>query len=134
MVLKEPESMDELVYFTNRKLEGGKGKIKAWVYRKLCPKCGKARMGKPIDNKGNVKVRAKEYVCPNCGYKEEKEEHEESLILEAKYVCPNCGKDGESKSEYKRKVFQGIPSYIVECSNCNAKIPLTKKMKDLKSK
>ena len=40
MALKEPSSMDECIYFTNRTLVGGKGKIRAWVYRKFCPKCG----------------------------------------------------------------------------------------------
>lgn len=131
MPLKEPQSMDELIYFTNRTLEGGKGKIKAWVYRKLCPKCGKAKMGKPIE-KGEVKTRAKEYKCPSCGFTEEKKQHEESLTLEAKYICPECGKEGESTTEYKLKNFMGVPSYVVECSNCKAKIPLTKKMKDVK--
>lgn len=129
--MKEPESMDELIYFTNRTLEGGKGRIRAWVYRKMCPKCGKAKMGKPIE-KGEVKIRAKEYKCPQCGYTEEKTMHEESLTLEAKYTCPECGKEGESTTLYKRKSFIGVQAYIIECCNCKTKIPLTKKMKDVK--
>lgn len=133
MPLKEPQSMEELIYFTNRTLEGGKGRIKAWVYKKTCPQCNKAKMGKPVE-KGAVKIRAKEYKCPECGYTEEKKEHEESLTLEAKYICPECGKEGESTAPYKRKSFMGVPSYVVECSNCGAKIPLTKKMKDVKKK
>ncbi|MBW2989340.1 hypothetical protein KY358_03410 [Candidatus Woesearchaeota archaeon] len=133
MQVKEPESMGELIYFTNRTLEGGKGSIRAWVYKKLCPKCGKAKMGKPVE-KGKVKIRANEYVCPECGFTEEKKEHEESLQLEAKYTCPSCGKEGESSALYKRKTFMGVPAYVVECGSCGSKIPLTKKMKDVKKK
>lgn len=133
MPIKEPESMENLIYFTNRTLEGGNGKIKAWVYKKMCPKCNKAKMGKPVE-KGKVKIRAEEYTCPSCGFTEEKTVHEESLNLEAKYTCPECGKEGESTALYKRKSFMGVPAYVVECSNCKAKIPLTKKMKKIKKK
>jgi transcription elongation factor Elf1 len=125
MSLKIPNSMEECLYFTNR------GEILAWVYRKLCPKCRKARMGKPVV-KGKVKTRAKEYECPACGYTEEGTAHEESLQLEAKYTCPKCKKEGESVGSYKRKNYKGIPSYIVECVHCGEVIPLTKKMKGRK--
>lgn len=131
MPLKEPQSMEELIYFTNRTLEGGKGKIKAWVSKKTCPQCNKAKMGKPIEG-GKVKIRANEYKCPECNYTEEKKEHEESLTLETKYLCPQCGKEGESAIIYKRKSFMGVPAYVIECSSCKAKLPLTKKMKDVK--
>jgi len=130
-MVTEPESMEEIIYFTNRTLEEGKGKIKAWVYKKLCPKCQKVKMGKPVE-KGKVKIRAKEYKCPECGFTEEKQAHEESLNLEAKYLCPSCQKEGESATIYKRKSFMGVKAYVVECSNCKAKIPVTKKMKGIK--
>jgi len=133
MPITEPESMDDLIYFTNRTLEEGKGKIKAWVYKKMCPQCNKAKMGKPVE-KGKVKIRAKEYVCPACNFTEEKQAHEESLTLEAKYLCPQCGKEGESTTPYKRKSFMGVKAYVVECSNCKAKLPVTKKMKEVKKK
>ncbi|MEW5896104.1 MAG: hypothetical protein AB1668_00285 [Nanoarchaeota archaeon] len=129
MSLKEPQSMDECLYFTNRSI--GNGQVMAWVYRKLCPKCKKAEMGKPVE-KGKVKMRADEYVCPSCGFTENKKEHEESLILEAKYTCPRCGKEGEYSGEYKRKNYQGVPSYIIICEHCQEKMPLTKKLKDVK--
>lgn len=129
MTLTIPESMDECLYFTNR------GEILAWARRKDCPKCKKAKMGKPKDPKtGKAKTRAKEYVCPECGYTEEKVEHEESLTLEAKYTCPECGKEGESTGLYKRKSYKGVQSYIIECQHCQAIIPLTKKLKDIKKK
>ncbi len=133
MSLNEPQSMGECIYFTNRTLEEGKGKIRAWVYKKMCPKCGKAKMGKPVKG-GKVKIRAKEYTCPSCGFTEEKEVHEESLTLEAIYTCPSCGKDGEGTAPCKRKSFMGVKAYIVECCNCGAKIPITKKMKKVKKK
>lgn len=132
-MVTEPESMEEIIYFTNRTLEEGKGKIKAWVYKKLCPKCQKAKMGKPVE-KGHVKIRAKEYVCPECGFTEEKEEHEESLTVETKYTCPECGKEGESTTPCKRKSFMGVKAYVVECQHCKVKIPVTKKMKKIKKK
>jgi len=132
MSLKVPNSMEECLYFTNRSLEP-KGSILAWVYRKLCPKCKKAKMGKPVE-KGKVKTRADVYVCPACQYSEEKIVHEESLTLEAQYTCPKCGKAGESSAPYKRKAFMGVPSYVVDCQHCGEKIPLTKKMKNVKKK
>lgn len=121
--------MDECLYFTNRSV--GEGQIMAWVYRKPCPKCKKAPMGKPVV-KGKVKSRASEYVCPACGYTEQKTEHEESLNLEAQYTCPECGKHGESSAPYKRKKYKGVPSFVVECMHCQAPIPVTKKLKGIK--
>jgi predicted RNA-binding Zn-ribbon protein involved in translation (DUF1610 family) len=123
--------MDECVYFTRRSI--GSGQIMAWVFRKECPKCHKAKMGKPVE-KGKVKTRAKEYVCPECGYMEEKKEHEESLTLNAIYTCPYCGKEGEGTANYKRKMFEGVPAYVIVCEHCGGKIGLTKKMKEGKKK
>ena len=130
MALEEPESMDELLYFTNR---ADKGKIKAWVYKVDCPKCGKAKMGKPVE-KGKVKIRAEVYVCPACGYSQDKTEHEEALNLEIIYTCPYCGNSGEATTLYKRKTFNGVPSYIFECGKCKKKIGISKKMKKEKVK
>src|SRR3989338_678597 len=128
MVLKEPESMDDLLYFSNRAV--GTGKIRAWVYKIKCPQCGKAKMGKPVGSKGKVKIRSVEYECPECKFSQGKQEHEEALTMEAKYTCPECGKDGEGTTLYKRKTFQGVPAYLFDCQHCKAKIPLTKKMKE----
>ena len=131
--MRLPESTDETIYFTRRTI--GDGKVMAWVSKKECPKCKAAVMGKPVDPKtGSVKIRAKEYVCPKCGFTEEKKEHEESLQLEAAYTCPHCGKEGEGSTEYKRKTFDGVPSYVVLCEHCGGKIAITKKMKEGKSK
>jgi ssDNA-binding Zn-finger/Zn-ribbon topoisomerase 1 len=132
MSLKVPESMEECVYFTNRYI-GEKGHVLAWVYRKECPKCHKARMGKPVV-KGKVKTRADYYECPECKYQESKQEHEESLILEAQYTCPECGKDGEGTTKYIRKKYKGVLSFIIICQHCGAEIPITKKLKEPKKK
>jgi len=127
-MLKEPQSMAEVVYFTQRAI--GKGNAKAWVYKGQCPKCGKAKMGKPVGDGGKVKIRAKEYVCPACGFTVEKKEHEETLTCDVIYTCPECGNKGEASVPYKRKKFQGMDAIIFQCDKCKAKIPVTKKMKE----
>ncbi len=122
-----PNSMEECLYFTNR------GDILAWVYKKECPECHKAKMGKPVV-KGKIKMRAKEYECPECKYSEGKDEHEASCMVECQYTCPECGKKGEGSTAYTRKTYMGVKSFVVECEHCNAKIPLTKKLKEPKKK
>ena len=135
MTLKEPESMDECFYFTNRTIEDGKGNAMSWVFRPDCPKCGKAKMGKPVDAKtGKVKTRAKEYVCPACHYEVPMEEFSDTLIMNIKYTCPYCGNEGEATTQYKLKTFKGVKAYVFECSKCKEKIGITKKMKEIKKK
>ncbi|MFC1648411.1 hypothetical protein ACFL1B_03035 [Nanoarchaeota archaeon] len=124
--MKEPESMDELLYYTRRTL--GKGKVMAWVNKKDC-KCG-GKMGKPVE-KGKVKIRAPLYVCPKCGLTEEKKAHEESCELQVKFTCPHCGKDGEGSTLYKRKTYKGVKAYLVNCPHCDGKVPVSKKMKNI---
>ena len=139
MALKEPVSMDECVYFTNRNI-GGKGKAKAWVYKQNCPKCDKALMGKPRDSKtGKVKIRAIEYVCPNCHYTAAKDAYEDTLTFEAKYVCPHCEFSGEVQVPFLRKkvkIFDeekqkqvAAEAVKFKCSKCEKDIAVTKKMK-----
>ena len=132
MALRFPESTSECIYFTNRQIEDT-GKAIAWVYKKTCPQCKKAKMGKPVE-KGKVKIRATEYVCPSCGYTEQKLPHEESLMVEVQYICPYCGKSGEATTQYIRKAWNGIKSYVFECESCKKKIGITKKMKKAKGK
>ncbi|MCK5107678.1 MAG: hypothetical protein KAQ83_03045 [Nanoarchaeota archaeon] len=133
-MLKLPESMKECLYFTRRAL-GEKGKAMAWVYKKECPKCKKAVMGKPLNEKtGRPKIRATEYICPECGYSEEKVEHEESLSMQIKYICEFCEFEGEAEVPFKRKTFKGVKSVVFECGKCNEKMAITKKMKEVKKK
>ena len=104
MTIKEPENMDELVYFTNRQLSGGKGTVTAWTYKEKCPKCGKGIMGKPKDAKtGKVKIRATEYECPECKYSAPKEAYEDTLTCQAKYKCPKCSFEGDIEMPFIRK-------------------------------
>lgn len=129
MSLVKPENMDEVIYFTRRATDDGK--IVAWVYKKDCEECGKAKMGKPVV-KGKVKIRAKEYVCPACNHTVEKNEHEETLDIDIEYTCPHCKHEGEITTQYKRKSFKGAKAIVFECDKCNEKIPITKKMKATK--
>ncbi|MFH1506578.1 MAG: hypothetical protein ABIE94_06355 [archaeon] len=132
MSLKEPESMDECIYYTRRVI--GNCKVLCWVLKEECPKCHKAMMGKPKGDKGKVKIRAKEYTCPECGYTVEKKEYEETLKASVKYTCPNCKFEGEIQVPFKRKSIQGVQTIRVQCEKCNADIDITKKMKEPKKK
>jgi len=138
MALKEPESMNDLVYFTRRAV--GDGKVMAWVYKKNCPECNKEKMGKPVDKKtGKVKTRSDKYVCGSCGYEVPKKEYEESLECEIKYTCPSCKHDGDIAVPFKRKRVQlkdaktgkkkAVDAIVFNCEKCDEKILITKKMK-----
>jgi len=122
-MLKQPESVDQCVYFTRRKI-GQKGKIVAWVFRKECPRC-KELMRKP-------KKTSPTYDCPACGYAEPKAAHEASLVVNVDYVCPECGHAGETTTEYKRKNWHGVKAYVFVCGQCKAKLGITKKLKEPK--
>jgi len=139
MSLKEPASMDELIYFTRRKL-GEHGTAIAWVYKQPCPKCKKAKMSKPINEKtGRPKIRSKVYVCPACNNEEEKVAYEKTLDMECKYTCPSCKKQGESSAPFDRKnvkIFSIVKQDKVsakavrlQCEHCQGNIDITKKMK-----
>ena len=130
-MVTEPESMDELFYFTNRTIENG-GWIKAWVYKPDAP-TGKGKLGKPTDPKtGKVKVRAKYYVDEE-GNEYDKEEIDPTLTMEIKYKSPHTGKEGETTIPYKKKTWLGVPAYVFEDQEGN-KIGITKKMKKPKKK
>ena len=125
--------MDECFYFTNRQSDNSY--IRAWVFKPVCPKCGKAKLGKPVDEKtGKVKIRAKEYVCPGCKSVFEKDEIDPTLEMNIKYKCPHCGIEGEATTQYKRKKWQGVDAYVFKCDKCGEKIGITKKMKEPKKK
>ena len=138
MSLVEPKSMDECVYFTNR-ADGGL-KIKAWVLKEKCPKCGKSFMGKPRDSKtGRAKIRATEYVCEECGHKVNKEEYEDTLTINIKYTCSKCNNSDEISVPFQRKRVQrideetgkkkAIDTIRFECKKCGEVMDVTKKMK-----
>ncbi|MBL7148238.1 MAG: hypothetical protein ISS82_05415 [Nanoarchaeota archaeon] len=139
MTLKEPDSMDECVYFTNRFLNN-EGYIKCWVLKELCPKCGKSLIAKPKDPKtGRPKIRATIYSCPSCNYTEDKQEHEEKLTANIKYKCPYCKHEDDIQIPFIRKKVQRfneekgkketVEAMVFNCSKCNKRIEITKKMK-----
>ena len=116
-MVTEPKSMEDLVYMTTRMLDGEM--IRVWVYRQDCPKCGKAKMGKPLDEKtGKVKVRAKVYVCPECGYTVEKKAYEDTLEAEFKGKCPLCKSEIEGTVPFKRRNIKGVQTLRIKCPNC----------------
>jgi predicted RNA-binding Zn-ribbon protein involved in translation (DUF1610 family) len=136
-ILKEPQSMNECVYFTRRELTSS-GKAVAWVFKQKCIKCQKALMGKPVV-KGKVKIRAHEYVCPECGYTVPEEAYEESLTASIIYTCQYCSFSGETEIPYKRKKVQmvdeetgkkkAVETLRFPCGKCGKNIDITKKMK-----
>jgi DNA-directed RNA polymerase subunit M/transcription elongation factor TFIIS len=131
-MLKRPQSMDECIYFTNRTI--GTGKAMAWVFRKDCPKCKKGVMGKPIKKGGKIDKKAPNFVCYSCAYSEDNATVEASLMVNVDYKCPHCGNEGEATTEYKRKSFEGVQSYVFLCGKCQKKIGITKKLKENKKK
>lgn len=132
MSLKKPASMDECVYFTNRTFDSRRAM--AWVFRKQCPKCKKDVLRKPSTKSGKPDKKSPIYVCKSCLYEEKNEDVEKDLVLNIEYKCPHCGNEGETTTEYKRKTFEGVPSYVFECQKCHKKIGLTKKLKETKKK
>lgn len=91
-------------------------------------------MEKPLKKGGKIDKKSEYYVCNSCGCQESNEQVENGLVLNVEYKCPYCGNEGETTTEYKRKTFEGVPSYVFECQKCHKKIGLTKKMKDTKKK
>lgn len=132
MALRQPESMEELVYFTNRDV--GSGSARVWVFKKECPKCGRAKMGKPLKPDGKPKMRAEEYACPACGHAVEKAEYEDTLTACAEITCPECGKDAELEAPFMRKNVEGVKTLRLICPHCSTKVDVTKKMKAIKRK
>lgn len=128
--------MDECIYFTNRLV--GKGKVRAWVLKELCPKCKKSLISKPKNPKtGKPQIRSKEYVCPACDFKLEKKEYEESLTCNIQYICPYCSFSGEIQIPFKRKKVKikkekgekTVESLRFQCQKCGKNIDITKKLK-----
>jgi len=139
MSLKEPTSMSECVYFTNRVLNN-EGRIRAWVLKELCPKCKKSLMSKPKNPKtGKLKIRASEYICESCGYKEEEGSYEGKLKCSIKYKCPYCKNEDEAQVSFERKRVsrfneekqkkESVEAVIFDCSKCGKRIEITKKLK-----
>ncbi|NIA04083.1 MAG: hypothetical protein GWP09_01915 [Nitrospiraceae bacterium] len=133
MELKEPQSMEELYYYTNRDLENN-GEVRCWVFKRECPQCHKALLEKPKGKNGKIKIRAKEFVCPNCGFVMGKEEYEKDLIANIEYTCPHCGYHGKTQIPFKRKKVKGVEAMVFTCEKCGEKIYITKKMKEIKKK
>ncbi len=129
-MLKKPNSIEECIYFTNRTIDSGRAM--AWVCRKQCPKCKKDVLKKPSTKSGKPDKKSPIYVCKSCRYEEKNEDVENDLMINVEYKCPYCGNEGETTSEYKRKSFEGVPSYVFECEKCKKKIGLTKKLKETK--
>ncbi|NTV24353.1 MAG: hypothetical protein HGA85_08370 [Nanoarchaeota archaeon] len=131
MALKIPDSMDEVVYWTNRNIDSGK--VIAWARRTACPACKKGMMAKPSE-KGKIKIRASYYICTECSHKIDKAEYEDTLTAEIIYTCPHCGFSGETSVPYKKKKTQGVEAVIFSCDKCKEKVLITKKMAEPKKK
>ncbi|HIH23949.1 TPA: hypothetical protein HA251_02845 [Candidatus Woesearchaeota archaeon] len=124
-----PDSMDELVYFSRRKLYEDKGLVIAWTKKLPCPKCKKGLMAKPVDEKtGRAKVRALEYICPQCKFSEEKKAHETKLSAMIIYNCPFCDAKGECTVPFARKSWYGKKAIVFVCAKCGEKLGITKKL------
>ena len=132
--LKEPTSMEECAYFTNRNIgEDFSGNVKCWVFKEKCPKCKKGMMGKPIVD-GKAKIRALVYECASCKYTEPKQEYEDKLTANLEYTCPKCKFSGQMQAPFKRKRVLGVLTLRFACEKCTEPLDVTKKMKQIKKK
>lgn len=132
--LREPNSMEECAYFTNRNIgEDFSGNVRCWVFKEKCPKCKKGMMGKPIVD-GKPKIRALEYECPLCKYTEEKQAYEDKLTANLDYICPKCKFSGQMSVPFKRKRVMGVLTLRFACEKCKEPLDVTKKMKQIKKK
>ena len=59
---------------------------------------------------------------------------ESGLTLNVEYKCPHCANEGEATTDYTRKTFEGVASYVFECEKCSRQIGITKKLKEPKKK
>ena len=112
MELKKPTSMEDCIYFTNRTIDSGRAM--AWVFRKECPKCKNDVLKKPSTKSGKPDKKSPIYGCKSCRYEEKNEDTEKDLVLNIEYKCPHCGNEGETTTDYRRKSFQGIQSYVFD--------------------
>jgi len=133
--MREPTSMEECVYHTIQTI--GEGRVRVWVFRENCPKCGKTLMSKPKDPKtGKFKIRAKEYICSECGHIEEIGEYTEKLDANIQYICPHCKYQGELQVSFRRKktkVFDERKqkevykqALVFKCQKCDKEIKIAK--------
>ena len=132
-MIKKPESMDECVYFTRRTIDED-GKAMAWVFRKKCEKCNEGVMVKPLNKRGKPDKKSLYFVCSKCNHEEDNDSVEASFVVNIEYTCPYCKHEGQTTTDFKRKTFKGVPSFVFECQGCNEKIGVTKKMKVPKKK
>jgi predicted RNA-binding Zn-ribbon protein involved in translation (DUF1610 family) len=129
-----PDSIDDILNFTNRKLPDGT-KIVAYVPRQICPECKKADMGKPINEKtGRPKIRSKTYECPECGYEEPKQSHEDSCEVIVQYTNPEGTELKKTTASYERKTWRGMKSIIFHNEFLDERFGITKRMKTKKDK
>lgn len=135
--MREPKSAEECIYYTKR--NDSQGKMTVWVFKEMCPECGKGLMGKPRDPKTKkVKIRSKEYVCPECGHTVEKVQYEDTLTACCKYECL-CGHKDSVKVPFQRRKVRKfdeekqkkvtVEALVVICGGCGKKLLVTKKMK-----
>ena len=115
----EPTSLDEVDFFTRQILKPS-GFAFMWVYKPICPKCGKSRLKK-------LKKRDKVYTCVSCGYTAEKDEYNSMLKYNVKYTCPNCGHKGEAYGKWDKPKSKTATIVLkIKCESCNAPIKIVR--------
>ena len=128
--LKQPQSMDELMYFSRRTVMDGR--VVAWVFKPQCPECGDDRLEKPTNPKtGKKKTRSSKFVCETCGYEEKKKKTEERATVNIHYICPHCEHEGDTTTKYDRRTYLGKKAFVFKCDECWQEIPITKRVKRL---
>lgn len=124
-----PQQMDDLLYFSNRRLPSGIRMI-AWVEKITCEGCKKALMGKPVDEKtGKVKIRSSIFVCPECGREEKKAVHTKKLTMQVRYTDETGKEWKKAETEYKLRTWQGMKAYVFDNEFTGKPMGVTKRLK-----
>ena len=123
---QKPKDISELYFFTRQTLEP-KGFAFMWVYKPMCPKCGKARIAK-------LKKRDKVYTCNECKSVFEKAEHDKLLNFNVEYTCPECSHKGELSGDWTSKPTSKTSAVMLKfnCQKCDNKLQISRMSKKKK--
>ena len=123
----KPTSISEVDFFTRQIMEPN-GFAFMWVFKPMCPECGKARLVK-------IKKRDKVYTCIECKKTFEKSEYNSLLKANLEYTCPNCEHKGKLFTDWKKPEKKSSVTVLkFVCESCGSKLKVARMKKQKKKK